>query len=206
MPATPPPATGGPGTAAALDRVEAELHEAFPRLPQPRWVALRLLEGDREIMDAVRSGEIGALGRTRQCEQLKRLMKTPEEVLKTAEELRWQLPQNLHDRIAESITARRPASPGAASPAAAATGRLAWQQNSTAFLTNPWTAFPIMVAVLGAILWLTIVGANVPSAMLASLLVDKGHALAQRLVRRRRIAGHGSRACWWMACISPPPG
>ena len=50
-----------PGLRLALDQVEADLHEAFPRLPQPRWVALRLLEGDREIMDAVRSGEIGAL-------------------------------------------------------------------------------------------------------------------------------------------------
>lgn len=50
-----------PGLRLALDRVEAELHEAFPLLPQPRWVALRLLEGDREIMDAVRSGEIGEL-------------------------------------------------------------------------------------------------------------------------------------------------
>ncbi len=50
-----------PGLRGALDRVESELREAFPLLPQPRWVALRLLEGDREIMDAVRSGEIGAL-------------------------------------------------------------------------------------------------------------------------------------------------
>ena len=50
-----------PGLRLALDRMEEELHEAFPKLPQPRWVALRLLEGDREIMDAVKSGEIGAL-------------------------------------------------------------------------------------------------------------------------------------------------
>jgi ferrous iron transport protein B len=50
-----------PGLRLALDRVEADLLEAFPNLPQPRWVALRLLEGDREIMEAVRSGEIGTL-------------------------------------------------------------------------------------------------------------------------------------------------
>jgi len=50
-----------PGLGLALDRVEAGLHEVFPHLPQPRWVALRLLEGDREIMDAVLSGDIGAL-------------------------------------------------------------------------------------------------------------------------------------------------
>jgi len=63
-PVTPPPRRlplEVPGLRLALDRMEDELHQAFPNLPQPRWVALRLLEGDREIMDAVRSGEIGAL-------------------------------------------------------------------------------------------------------------------------------------------------
>jgi ferrous iron transport protein B len=50
-----------PGLRTALDRVEADLLQAFPNLPQARWVALRLLEGDRDIMAAVRSGEIGSL-------------------------------------------------------------------------------------------------------------------------------------------------
>lgn len=50
-----------PGLGPALDQVEADLREAYPRLPQPRWVALRLLEGDREIIEAVRSGGIGSL-------------------------------------------------------------------------------------------------------------------------------------------------
>lgn len=50
-----------PGLRSALDQVEAGLRETFPELPQPRWVALRLLEGDREIMEAVRNGEIGSL-------------------------------------------------------------------------------------------------------------------------------------------------
>ena len=50
-----------PGLRSALDRVEGELLESFPNLPQARWVALRLLEGDRDIMAAVRSGEIGSL-------------------------------------------------------------------------------------------------------------------------------------------------
>ena len=50
-----------PGLGPALDQVEADLREAFPQLPQPRWVALRLLEGDPEIIEAVRSGGIGSL-------------------------------------------------------------------------------------------------------------------------------------------------
>ncbi|MGD7652797.1 MAG: FeoB small GTPase domain-containing protein [Verrucomicrobiales bacterium] len=50
-----------PGLRGALSRIEAGLKQSFPELPQPRWVALRLLEGDREIIEAVRTGEIGAL-------------------------------------------------------------------------------------------------------------------------------------------------
>ena len=34
-------------------------------------------------------------------------------------------------------------------------------------LTNKWTGFPIMIALLGLVFWITIVGANYPSAMLS---------------------------------------
>jgi len=50
-----------PGLGPALEQVENELKAAFPELGQARWVALRLLEGDRQVIEAVRNGEIGAL-------------------------------------------------------------------------------------------------------------------------------------------------
>jgi ferrous iron transport protein B len=46
-----------------LVHLVAQLEEVFPGLPNPRWVALRLLDGDESILRAVRSGEIGTLGR-----------------------------------------------------------------------------------------------------------------------------------------------
>lgn len=51
-----------PGLTEALDRLTAMVSEAFGDLPQARWVALRLLHGDRRISDAVRTGEIARLG------------------------------------------------------------------------------------------------------------------------------------------------
>lgn len=104
-------------------------------------------------------------------------MKTPEDVIKGADELRWQLPQNLHDRITESIYAEAAAIADRSITRPGSSRRLAWQQKLDRILTNPWSAFPIMVLVLGVILWLTITGANYPSSLLATLLVDKGHAL-----------------------------
>jgi ferrous iron transport protein B len=33
----------------------------YPDLPNPRWVALRLLDGDEDIISAIKSGELGDL-------------------------------------------------------------------------------------------------------------------------------------------------
>jgi ferrous iron transport protein B len=47
----------------AVARVVAEIEESFPGLPNARWVALRLLDGDARIVEAVRKGELGDLAR-----------------------------------------------------------------------------------------------------------------------------------------------
>lgn len=104
-------------------------------------------------------------------------MTSPQHTLDRAKALRWQLPQNLHDRIAESIHAEAARIAERCVTRPGNNRRLAWQRQLDLLLTNKWTAFPIMVAVLAVILWLTIVGANVPSGILADLLVGKGHAL-----------------------------
>lgn len=45
----------------AIEKLSAEVERAFPGLDNARWVAMRLLEGDRRIVEAVRSGELGDL-------------------------------------------------------------------------------------------------------------------------------------------------
>lgn len=45
--------------AQLVERIEA----VFPGLPNARWVALRLLDGDERIAEAIRKGELGALTR-----------------------------------------------------------------------------------------------------------------------------------------------
>ena len=42
-------------------------------------------------------------------------------------------------------------------------------------LTSPGFGFPLMLLILAVVFWLTIEGANVPSAMLATLLIDTVH-------------------------------
>ena len=45
----------------AVDELDKKISEQFPDLPNTRWIALRLLEGDQSVIEAVRSGEIGNL-------------------------------------------------------------------------------------------------------------------------------------------------
>ena len=45
----------------AVDELNKEIADTFPNLPNTRWIALRLLEGDQKVIDAIRSGEIGNL-------------------------------------------------------------------------------------------------------------------------------------------------
>ena len=60
-----------------------------------------------------------------------------------------------------------------------------------ALLTSRILGLPLMLAILAAVFWVTIAGANVPSSMLATLLIDNGHAWLKGL------AGQASLP-WWL--------
>lgn len=45
----------------AVDQLTSQIESAFPDLPNARWVALRLLDGDERIAQALRKGELGDL-------------------------------------------------------------------------------------------------------------------------------------------------
>lgn len=53
--------TESSGLHAAIDRLAAKVEAAFPGLTNARWVALRLLEGDSRIIEAVKKGELADL-------------------------------------------------------------------------------------------------------------------------------------------------
>ncbi len=45
----------------AVSQLVRQLQTLFPDLPNPRWVALRLLDGDQRITEALHKGELGEL-------------------------------------------------------------------------------------------------------------------------------------------------
>lgn len=52
-----------PALKQAIARLVTQIEAAFPGLPNARWVALRLLDGDQRIIEAVERGELGDLTR-----------------------------------------------------------------------------------------------------------------------------------------------
>ena len=45
----------------AIDDLTADVKKLFPNLPNARWIAMRLLEGDMQIEEAIKNGELGKL-------------------------------------------------------------------------------------------------------------------------------------------------
>lgn len=97
------------------------------------------------------------------------------QVLAMADELRWCLPPEFHERCVERIYGESARIAGRNVARDGDGSRRTWQRRLDAVLTGRWTGFPAMIALLAVVLWLTIIGSNVPSGALASLLVDTVH-------------------------------
>ncbi len=81
-----------------------------------------------------------------------------------------------------------------------------------AFFTGKYTAYPVMLALLGLVFWITIVGANYPSALLSRLFSHAGDALASWLVELQAPAWLQSlltegilRVLSWVVSVMLPP-
>jgi ferrous iron transport protein B len=150
--------------------------EVFPALPNARWVALRLLNADEAVIDSVREGQLGmlggghgAVGAAPPSEELR------ERVLDTARTLRWQLPANFQDAVTERAYAVAQEMTSRVQVRGLKKVGLDIDRNLDRLLTSRWFGFPLMLGILAVVFWITIEGANVPSAMLATFFLDTVH-------------------------------
>lgn len=103
-----------------------------------------------------------------------------EDILSSANAARWDLGIDFHDTIIESIYED-------ASKIAKKTVKQKGDKEAYSFdiridkiVTSKWLGFPLMLLMLSVVFWLTVAGANVPSSMLASLLIDTFHPLLKQ--------------------------
>ena len=161
----------------AISSLTEATEAAFPGLPNARWVALRLLDGDARIGQAVRAAELGSLSQDQSTGSQtntdeSQSSETAEELIALASSLRWDVGPRFHERLVEAIYT------DAARIADDCTTRdnlpLAdtFDGKLDQVFTGKWTGIALMLAMLAGVLWLTIIGANYPSAALAWLLVE----------------------------------
>ena len=181
-----------PEVEVAIGGLVPVIEEVYPEVPNARWVAMRLLNADEAVQEAVRSGELGQLvhdDSTREIEppaesERKRL-------LDTATRLRWELPPDFHDIVTEHAYAAAEAVAATAQKKGVAKVGFAFDRKLDELLTSRIFGFPLMLLILAVVFWLTIEGANVPSSMLATLFIDNGHAWLKGLAATAGLP-------WWL--------
>lgn len=102
-------------------------------------------------------------------------MSTPKDILRAAEKLRWELGPHFQDDIAAKVSGAATALAGRYVRNPSDASGPSWQRRLDLILTGRWTGLPAMALLFAIVLWITIEGANVPSGLLAELLVDKIH-------------------------------
>lgn len=98
-----------------------------------------------------------------------------EYIIKAADDLRWELGENFHDHIIESIYNDAGEIAAKVVSRKGEDKKYKFDQWLDRLVTNRWTGFPIMFLLLAVVFWITVEGANVPSGLLATLLVDTIH-------------------------------
>ncbi len=190
-----PKRVGGHSTALnlAVTELGGKIKEGFPMLPNTQWVALRLLDGDERISQALLTGELIHLQEelvksppdeqaladragSMVVEAEDKLVPMVDEVsagiIEVASELRWKVGPDFHQILMEGIYTEAARLADRAVTGANERRRFDLDRAIDRLVTSRTLGIPLMLALLTLVFWLTIAGANVPSAMLATLLID----------------------------------
>ena len=179
---------------------------AFPGLPNARWVALRLLQGDQRIETAVRdrrdrstpdgAGGCRASGAAQTADGARRGRTGCGGSCSRA------------SRTASRRGSSRGAGPSRRGSSCGASGgrKFDFDRRLDQLLTSRIFGFPVMLLILTVVFWLTITGANVPPALLADGLIDQLQPWLKRRGRPARACPGGSTASSSTGCTWPPRG
>lgn len=145
-----------------INQIKQQLNDDFPSLENKEWVALRLLEGDKEILTALKTGKLSEGVFTQEMASL-------------LNEIRKNDKNSVHSQLLHGIyqqaseIAQRVVSSQNNSP------KMDWSMRIDRIVTSKKWGFPIMFLILVLVLWVTIVGANYPSGLLNDFLIGFGH-------------------------------
>ncbi|GAB6185150.1 ferrous iron transport protein B [Thermopirellula anaerolimosa] len=217
-----------PGLQRAVQVISGRLREVFPHLSNADWVSLRLLDGDPRVKEAVRRGEFRELkdaetllGETvgphasdaEEPEIPEPLRQGLEAILEQADKLRWEVGMDFHQVLVEAVYAEAARIAGNTVHFRREPSAEDWDRRLDRILTSRVYGYPIMIGLFLIVIWLTVQGANYPSALLSALLVDTVHPLLRdaalwvglpNWIRGPLIDG-GYLAMAWVVSVMLPP-
>ncbi|MEE2777880.1 MAG: ferrous iron transport protein B [Acidobacteriota bacterium] len=169
----------------AVGALAEEISSRYPSLPNAQWVALRLLDGDERLAAAVRSDELALLQAPEQDGARPPTagasdgenVADPASILTLASTQRWMVGADFHQALVETVYTEAARLADRAVSRDGEKARFDFESTLDRLVTSRVFGFPLMLAMLTAVFWLTIAGANVPSAMLADLLIESGHPM-----------------------------
>lgn len=116
----------------------------------------------------------------------------PNDILQTAESLRWEIGPEFHEQLMEGIYTEAANLADRAVTRPDEKPRFDLDRTIDKIVTSRVWGFPMMLLLFTIVFWLTISGANVPSALLATLLIDKTVPLLHQ-------AADFLRFPWWLS-------
>ncbi len=95
------------------------------------------------------------------------------DIIEITNKLRWELGDNFHDSLVESIYSEASEIASKAVSKEDEKPKFNFDAGLDKIVTSKILGFPIMLLLLALVFWLTIIGANIPSEFLATILIDK---------------------------------
>jgi ferrous iron transport protein B len=192
----------------ALQALEKSLQRFYGDALNPRWLALRLLDGDPPLRAGLKESirknpKPGISG----AEQEKLLAAFLQEAAtyrrKLGPDLRDQVVRSLYQRAGEIVAAVVREPPGKVTD---------WNDRIDNIVTSRLYGYPIILLMLGFIFWLTIAGANYPSELLTRILFGfeeklaaAGQALGLPALLHGLLVKGVYRSLAWVVSVMLPP-
>jgi ferrous iron transport protein B len=119
---------------------------------------------------------------------------SPEDILDAASQLRWEIGGNIHEGLVEGIytDASRIADRAVTRPGKRA--KFDFERTLDRIVTSRIWGFPLMILLFMLVFWITISGANYPSQLIASVLLDNVYPFLKELAANLSIP-------WWLSGI-----
>lgn len=152
----------------AIIKMKQALLEVDPSFPALEWIALRVLANDENIIKALKERKISSKVTPKDIEHILAIRSLYAQSA---------IPHNIYRHYTEAIYAKINK---------IAESVIESEDNSRSFrvdrmidrvVTSKKWGFPIMILLLSVVFWLTIKGANFPSELLSTLLLDKLYPL-----------------------------